>query len=62
MKEIVFKRDPDLRVYIDRGDPGATVLYSYGDWDLNQPTPYQTADMPLDDQEAAEMINSYLDI
>lgn len=58
--EIVCDADPLLTVYIDRASPAARVYYAYGDNPTDQPTPYQTADLPMDDQAAAAMVNAWL--
>jgi hypothetical protein len=60
---IVYDADPLLTVYIDRSQPTAGVRYVYDDqYDggTERPTPYQTADMPMNDQKAAEMVNAWL--
>ena len=56
---ITYASDPLLVVHIDRSRATAPVTYTYDDRE-DQPTPYQTADMPMDDQRAAEMINTWL--
>ena len=60
---IVCDADPLLTVYIDRTSPTAGVFFKYDDqYDggADQPTCYQSADMPADDQSAAEMVNAWL--
>jgi hypothetical protein len=60
---IVCAADPLLTVYIDRSRPTAGVFYKYDDqYDggADQSTPYQTADRPADDQQAAAMVNAWL--
>jgi hypothetical protein len=56
---ITYAADPLLVVYIDRSRPEALVRYTYDDGE-EQLTQYQTADMPMDDQRAAEMVNTWL--
>jgi hypothetical protein len=57
--KITCNADPLLTVYIDRNNSASTVYYRYSDGD-EQPAPYQTADMPGDDQRAAQMVNDWL--
>jgi len=57
-QNITCKSDSDLVVMIDWDDPTARVWFDYSDCG-EQGTPYQTADMPADAQEAAEIINAY---
>jgi hypothetical protein len=57
--EITCKADPLLVVHIDRSRATAPVTYTYDDCE-KQSTPYQTADMPIDDQRAAQMVNEWL--
>ena len=58
-QKIICAADPLLAVYIDRENPAALVVYEYDDRG-EQPTQYQTADMPMDDQAAASMVNDWL--
>ena len=64
---IVCATDPQLTVYIDRERATAQVFYRYGWSDGSdsdpeiQSAPYQTADMPMDDQRAASMIKNWLE-
>lgn len=58
MTKITDKRDPLLTVYINRDDAAARVYFVYDDGP-DQSTPYQTADMPMDDAEAWQMVNEY---
>lgn len=57
---IVYAADPLLTVYIDRMNPGATVYYQYDEGE-EQNCAYETADMPMDDQAAAKMVNDWID-
>ena len=56
---IVCVQDDLLVVFIDRDDATAQVTYQYDDRD-EQPTPFRTADMPMDDQAAAAMVNDWI--
>jgi hypothetical protein len=61
-RDIVYEGDPMLTVHIDRAHAEANVRYSYEGNDTSyEPTCYQTADMPWDDQAAAKMINDWLE-
>ena len=61
MDRIVYAQDSNLIVYINREQASAPVRFEYLAFDdaPMQATPYQTADMPTDDQEAAAMVNTY---
>jgi hypothetical protein len=61
MDHIVYNQDKNLVVSIDRDDPAAPVTFMYTAFDdaHRQSTPFQTADMPDDDQAAAAMVNEY---
>ena len=61
MSRITFAADRHLIVNIDRSNASAPVTFEYIAFDDApvQSTPYQTADMPADDQEAAAMVNAY---
>jgi len=50
--------DDLLSVYIDRSNPAAPVFFSWDDGN-DQPTPFQTADMPTDDTQAWLMVERY---
>jgi hypothetical protein len=60
---IVYEKDPNLVVYINWQDKASQVFFSYDRQDGEKPecqnTPYQSADMPFDEQEAADMIDDY---
>ena len=60
---ITYANDPLLVVFIDRTSVSAPVTFQYLAFDDApvQATPYQTADMPADDQAAAEMVSQYAD-
>ena len=60
MNTITCTSDDLLTVYIDRDDPTATVTYCYDDGEV-QNTPFQTADMPMDDEIAAEWVNDWIE-
>jgi hypothetical protein len=57
---ITFEGDPALLVQIDRAHLSALVRFQYGN-DGWRATPFQTADMPPEDQEAAALISDWLD-
>lgn len=57
---ITYTADPALKVIIDRADPRARVWFTYGDGD-EQGTPFETADMPMDDQQAAAKVIDYVE-
>lgn len=63
---IALDDDPCMHVFIDRNNPAAPVRFCYDNgWDdepIMQSTPYQTADMPMDDQAAARMIFDYVEL
>ena len=61
MARIVYAQDTNLIVWIDRAHASAPVMFQYVAFDDApvQATPYQTADMPEDDQAAASMVNDY---
>jgi hypothetical protein len=63
MSRITFDQDRFLVVNIDRSNPAAPVTFQYLAFDDApvQATPYQTADMPEDDQAAARKISLYAD-
>lgn len=58
---IIYEQDNNLVVYINRRQASAPVTFEYLAFDdaPMQATPYQTADMPMDDQAAASMVNEY---
>ena len=67
---IVYKGDPNIVVYIDREQASAPVQWenlafkerdSEEEWPL-QPTPFQTADMPWNDQLAAAMVDQWIEM
>lgn len=57
---ITYRADELLTVYVDREHATARVTYNYDDRG-EQSTPFQTADLPADDQAAAEMVNDWID-
>jgi hypothetical protein len=59
-ESIRLDADPLLVVHIDRSRATAPVTYTYDDRE-EQPTQYQTADMPMDDQRAAQMVAEWLE-
>lgn len=61
MARIVYAQDSNLVVYINREQSSAPVTFEYLAFDdaPMQSTPYQTADMPMDDQAAAAMVSEY---
>lgn len=59
--DIPCDADAELTVHIDRSHPEANVRYSYtANESDHEGTPFQTADMPWNDQEAARMVNDWL--
>ncbi len=58
---IISAEDELLVVFIDRADPKAQVFYAYDGQAADQSTPYRTADMPMDDQAAARMVNAWIE-
>jgi hypothetical protein len=60
---IVYAQDTNLVVYINRKQASAPVTFEYLAFDdaPMQSTPYQTANMPSDDQQAAAMVSEYAD-
>jgi hypothetical protein len=56
---IICATDPLLQVYIYRSSARAAVWYAY-DGGPEQSTPYQTADMPADDQQAADQVLDWI--
>jgi hypothetical protein len=65
IKPIVSKRDKALTVFINRSQASAQVFYEYDAKELDEvqwrATGYQTADMPMDDEAAVEMVSEWLD-
>jgi hypothetical protein len=61
MAGIVYEKDKYLLVHIDRSSRTAPVTFQYTAFDDApvQSTPFQTADMPGDDQEAAAKVDRY---
>jgi len=60
--DIACDADPELIVHIDRDEPAAAVRFSYERNAIeHSPTPFQTVDMPWDDQAAAAKVNDWLD-
>lgn len=56
---IVCDDDTELVVHIRRNQSTAPVWYTYAGDDGG--APFQTADMPMDDQRAARMVNEWLE-
>lgn len=58
---IVYEKDPYLLVHIDRDEKTAPVWFQYTVFDDApfQQTPFRTAEMPDDDQTAADVVNTY---
>lgn len=60
-KRIIYAPDPLLIVLIDSDSMGTgTVFYDYDDRGEKH-TPFQTADMPMDEQKAAAKVNEWLE-
>jgi len=62
---IICRRDAALTVYIDFTQASSPVYYTYdhgqGDGPERQSTPFQGADMPRNEQQAANIVNEWLE-
>lgn len=62
---IVCAADPALTVFVDRVNKASQVWAEYDRRDGDAPaqisTPFQAADMPMDDQAAAAKVSDWLD-
>lgn len=59
--DITYDADPMLTVHIDRSQASAPVRYSYeANESDHEATPFQSADMPWNDQEAAKKVGEWL--